>query len=165
MSSKFPINNQQSTINNRVIFQVECRSKVFWIGIGCQRGTPKSVIETAIVEVFANHHLAIDRIKGVATIDSKADEVGLVEFCRDRNLPLVTFSTELLKSINVPNSSQIVSARMGTFSVAEAAAICAAKSDLIVPKQIFKQVGEVGAVTVAIARSSITSFREYQTKN
>jgi cobalt-precorrin 5A hydrolase/precorrin-3B C17-methyltransferase len=112
------------------------------------------VIEMAVVEVFANHHLAIDRIQGVATIDSKADEVGLVEFCRDRNLPLVTFSTELLKSIDVPNLSQIVGAKIGIFSVAEAAAICAAKSDLIVPKQIFRQLGEVGAVTVAISQTN-----------
>jgi cobalamin biosynthesis protein CbiG len=75
----------------------------------------------------------------------------LVEFCRDRNLPLVTFPSQVLKTIQVVNYSSVVAAKTGTFSVAEAAAICAAKSGLIVPKQIFRLSKETGAVTVAIA--------------
>jgi cobalamin biosynthesis protein CbiG len=129
--------------------EYNCQS--FWIGIGCQKGTSKVLIERAIISTCKTHHLALDKIAGIATIDLKANEAGLVELCRDRNLPLVTFPAQLLNSIGAPNSASIVAAKTGTFSVAEAAAICAAKSHLIVPKQIFRQSGESGAVTIAIA--------------
>ncbi|HCF30366.1 MAG TPA: precorrin-3B C(17)-methyltransferase, partial [Cyanobacteria bacterium UBA11049] len=103
---------------------------------------------------------------GIATIDIKADEVGIVELCRDRQLPLHTFPSQLLRTISVPNPSAIVDAEVGTPSVAEAAALSAAKSQtLLVPKQIFRfpienfdsQLeiqNQKGAVTIAIASSA-----------
>ncbi len=141
-------------------------SQVLWIGIGCKRGTKRGLIETAIIEVLQKNHLAIEEVAGMATIDTKASEIGLIEFCRDRNLPLKTYSAEILRAIPVPNPSHIVT-MVGTPSVAEAAALCAAISNpktkrhkeifgslrpdmnhqLLIPKQI------LGAVTVAVAQA------------
>ncbi len=131
---------------------------VLWIGIGCKRGTPRELIESAITEVFQKNHLAIVAIAGIATIDRKVDEIGLIEFCCDRNLPLITYPAEILRTVCVPNPSDIV-AEVGTPSVAEAAALYAAKlshakalmrpsvsHQLLIPKQIFQ-----GVVTVAVA--------------
>ena len=141
--------------------KVQWHPRVLWVGIGCERGTSKQLIETAIQQTCRSHHLAEGAIAGLATIDIKADEVGLVELCRDRNLPLRTFPAEVLRSVNVPNPSAVVEKEVGTPSVAEAAALLAANSfvgaqgvaPLLVKKQIFKLEGQPGAVTVAIAQS------------
>jgi cobalt-precorrin 5A hydrolase/precorrin-3B C17-methyltransferase len=141
--------------------KVQWHPRVLWVGIGCERGTSRQLLETAIQQTCQSHHLAEGAIAGLATIDIKADEVGLVELCRDRNLPLRTFPAEVLRSVNVPNPSAVVEKEVGTPSVAEAAALLAANSfvgaqgvaPLLVKKQIFKVEGQAGAVTVAIAQS------------
>ncbi|MUL37319.1 precorrin-3B C(17)-methyltransferase [Gloeocapsopsis dulcis] len=129
--------------------------RVLWLGIGCERGTSRELIESTIKHVCQDHQLAEQAIAGIATIDIKADEVGLVEMCRDRNFPLCTFPADILCSVTVPNPSKIVDAEVGTPSVAEAAALCAAKAQhLLVSKQIFRASTEFqGAVTVAIAQA------------
>ncbi|MDX2213362.1 MAG: precorrin-3B C(17)-methyltransferase [Oculatellaceae cyanobacterium bins.114] len=144
--------------------RVQWHPRVVWVGVGCERGTPRAVIDTAIRQVLQANHLAEAAIAGVATIDLKADEVGLVEWCRDRQLPLQCYSAEALRSVKVPNPSAIVNAEVGTPSVAEAAALLAAQSvsdetvsTLRVPKKIIRLEGEPGAVTVAIAQAD----REY----
>lgn len=109
--------------------KVQWHPRVLWVGIGCERGTPKTVIEQAIQQVFQAHHLAEAAIAGIATIDLKADEVGLVEFCRDRQLPLCCFAADILATVPVPHPSAVVEAEVGTPSVAEAAAIVASLGD------------------------------------
>lgn len=157
---------------------VQWHPRVLWVGIGCERGTSRQLIETAIRQVCQDHQLAEGAIAGIATIDLKADEVGILELCRERNLPLRTFPADVLRSVTVPNPSVVVDAEVGTPSVAEAAALCASldlfhaktqrrkeednkdflaslrlcvNPDLLVSKQIFKSEGQSGAVTVAIA--------------
>jgi len=141
--------------------------RVLWIGIGCKRGTTREMLETAITEVLQKNHFAIEEVAGIATIETKVNEVGLIELCRDRNLPLKTYPAEILCTISVPNPSSIVTV-VGTPSVAEAAALCAANlshaktkrhkeilaslrpyvsHQLLIPKQIR------GAVTVAVAQA------------
>lgn len=145
--------------------EIRWHPRVLWVGLGCERGTSKQLIETAIEQVCRDNQLASGAIAGIATIDIKADEVGIVQLCRERNLPLRTFPSDLLRSIAVPNPSAVVDAEVGTPSVAEAAALMASGQDnsvipaqtphsLLVPKQIFKSVGQPGAVTVAIAQAT-----------
>lgn len=152
--------------------------RVLWLGIGCERGTSRQLIESAVQQVCQAHHLAEAAIAGVATIDLKADEAGLVELCRDRQWPLRCFSAAMLRTVSVPNPSEVVEAEVGTPSVAEAAAILGSwemgdgKSSeqpsstplipsplhsLRVAKQIVRQPDQPGAVTVAIAQAE----REY----
>ncbi|KJH71721.1 hypothetical protein UH38_11650 [Aliterella atlantica CENA595] len=139
--------------------QVCWHPRVLWVGIGCERGTPKETITQAITQVCLANNLAENAIAGIATIDIKADEVGLIELCQERNLPLRTFTAKVLNSISVPNPSPVVAAEVGTPSVAEAAAMSAAQVDsLVVTKQIYKS---QGAVTVAIAQAE----REYTNRN
>ncbi|MEL7034976.1 MAG: precorrin-3B C(17)-methyltransferase [Cyanobacteria bacterium J06592_8] len=156
ISSKF---RQFSTPN---FPQVQWHPRVLWLGVGCERNTPKSVIETAILQVLQTHELAEAAVAGIATIDIKASEPGLVELCQDRDWPLRTFSAEVLSQMRVPTPSDIVHQEVGTPSVAEAAALKASQSkELLVSKQIYRQeqpqsaekprIGQ--AVTVAIAQT------------
>jgi len=154
---------------NSDIPEVQWHPQVLWVGIGCERGTSRQLIESAIQQVCQAHHLAEAAIAGVATLDLKADEVGLVELCRDRQWPLRCFSAEQLKAVPVPTPSEVVASEVGTPSVAEAAALVgagwiSAQSDTVplqVTKQIFRSAGQPGAVTIAIAQAK----QEYTGRN
>ena len=111
--------------------KVQWHPRVLWIGIGCERGTSRELIETAVQNVCRAYHLAESAIAGIATIDTKANETGIVELCQGRNWPLKTFSAEVLSSQEVPNPSNIVAKEVGTPSVAEAAALCAAMEEFL----------------------------------
>ena len=127
--------------------------KYMWVGIGCQRGVSKLVIQQAIESVFTEHNLDLATIAGIATLDRKANEVGLLDYCRESGLFLKTYRPQRLNSVVVDRSSRSVSELVGTASVAEAAALCAAQTKiLLVPKQKFR-IAESGSVTVAIAQS------------
>lgn len=141
--------------------KVQWHPRVLWVGIGCERGTDKALIDYAVETVTRENHLAIEAVVGVATLDLKADEVGLLEFVRERDWPLQCFSAQQLKVIAVPNPSAVVENAVGTPSVSEAAAMLAASTEaekpvvasLRVKKKVIKQPDLEGAVTVAIAQS------------
>jgi cobalt-precorrin 5A hydrolase/precorrin-3B C17-methyltransferase len=147
--------------------QIQWHPRVLWVGIGCIRGTSAHLINTAITQVFQQYNLALSAIAGLATIDLKADETGILNYCVIEKYPLKIFTPEVLKQVQVPNPSPIVAQEVGTASVAEAAAILAANSSktsensdinsLIVGKQIIKSAAETEAVTLAIAQTD----REY----
>jgi cobalt-precorrin 5A hydrolase len=156
---------------NQIIHQVQ---QVLWVGIGCKRGTSWQLIDWAIEQVFRENQLCQSAIAGIATIDTKASEVGLVELCHLRNLPLTSFSAEILRCVCVPNPATITERKVGTPSVAEAAAILAANliaspfnsteglgMRLLVPKQIFQLKGQPGAVTLAVAQASNMSITKF----
>ena len=137
--------------------------RMLWVGIGCERNTSFSLIESALTEVLNKYNLASESIASLVTIDIKRDEVGILQLAEKWNLPLQTFCAQELKDICVPNPSAVVEKEVGTASVAEACAIKGAsftdlednKASLVVSKQIIKSENQKGAVTVAIAQSSL----------
>jgi cobalt-precorrin 5A hydrolase / precorrin-3B C17-methyltransferase len=144
--------------------KVQWHPRVLWVGLGCERGTSAKMIAEAIATACRSRHLSEGAIAGIATIDRKTDEVGLLEFCRDRALTLRFYDSDLLRAIAVPTPSSYIEQVVGTSSVSESAAILAAiemdaiaysdfdlSSNLLVAKQIFKQPNLGGSVTVAIA--------------
>ena len=137
--------------------KVQWHPRVLWVGIGCIRGTSQQFISNAITQVFQQQHLSQDAIAGLATIDIKADEIGLLAYCQIHHLSLKTFTSEILNQEIVPTPSEVVYEEVGTASVAEASALCAAKkygeTQLLVTKQIIKSQEE--AVTIAIAQSAV----------
>lgn len=155
-----------------VLPKVQWHPRVLWVGIGCQRGTSGKLIATALQQVCRAYHLAERSIAGVATIDTKANEAGIIELCQERNWVLKTFDSGVLSSVAVPNPAKIAAKAVGTPSVAEAAAICAVMEELsrktssiaficnlnqplLVPKKIFRSPETPASVTVAVAVSAI----------
>ncbi|WP_204102729.1 MULTISPECIES: precorrin-3B C(17)-methyltransferase [Spirulina sp. CCY15215] len=158
----------QRTFNpNADIPKVQWHPRVLWVGLGCERGTPKSLIDRGLKAVFQRNHLAEAAIAGIATIDIKADEVGILQLCKERDFPLRTFSAEALKSVAVPTPSPVVDREVGTPSVAEAACLLGCGGlegtglegtglvskppHLLVKKQVYKEEGVKGAVTIAVS--------------
>ena len=99
------------------------------LGIGCDRGTPADTIERAASEALAAAGAAFDDVAAVASIDLKADEVGLLALARQRGWMVRFHSAEALAAVPVPNPSETVRKHTGTPSVSEAAALLAAGAD------------------------------------
>jgi cobalt-precorrin 5A hydrolase len=125
--------------------------KTLTVGIGCRRLTSAQQIEAAVRVALAGR--PFDHIREVATIESKADEPGLVEFCTRHALALRTFTHEQIAGFGVvPTPSSAVRALAGVDGVCEPCALLACPdSILIVPKTI------VDGVTVAIASLTASS--------
>jgi cobalt-precorrin 5A hydrolase/precorrin-3B C17-methyltransferase len=121
------------------------------VGVGASRNAPADEIDELISASLAGAGVSADSVRALATVDLKADEPGIVEVARRRGWPLVTYPAGELAGVDVPNPSEVVRAAVGTPSVAEAAALTAARdagrhADLVAPKR-------AGAMaTVAVAR-------------
>jgi cobalamin biosynthesis protein CbiG len=115
-------------------------------GIGCRRGTNLNEIVMAITGTFAAHHLALASLAGLASIDIKARETGMLEAARTLNVPMTFYSAEELSKIAIPTPSSMVKKHIGVESVCEAAALKqTGQTSLLVPKQI------TGRTTLAVA--------------
>lgn len=123
------------------------RPRVLAVGVGCNRGTPADDIIAAVEETLAQMGLSPLSIATLATIEDKADEVGLLEACRRKNWELQIFSRAEISAVdNLPNPSPWALKALGVPGVAEPAALLAAQTDtLLVEKQKFAN------VTVAVA--------------
>ncbi|MGK7912921.1 MAG: precorrin-3B C(17)-methyltransferase [Synechococcus sp.] len=130
--------------------------RTLWIGVGCERGTSATTIETAIRTCLQQHNLAWEAIAGLTSIDIKRDEIGLVELAERYQWPIVWHRADALKTVSVPNPSSIVEHAVGTPSVAEAAALLAASTTTLIAEKRSSRV-DGAACTVAIARAA----REY----
>ena len=104
------------------------------IGIGCRKGVSAEQIERAV-----NHALpgqALTNVREVATIDLKAQEPGLLEFCARHDLPLRVFTlAQIAARPWVTAPSNWVRENIGVDGVCEPCALLACtRGRLIVPK-------------------------------
>lgn len=128
------------------------------LGLGCDRGTSLETLAAAVAHALAVANLALDAVAGVATIDQKRDEAAILSLANQHGWPLRFFGAEALAQVIVPSPSETVRKYMGTPTVAEAAALLAANTqmeNLLLEKYKYK--GSDGKnATVSIARCFIT---------
>ncbi len=123
--------------------------KVLHLGIGCRRGTDASAIEQVVELVLSQHNIDRRAIKSAASIDLKADEPGLLQFCKDNHWPISFFSAQALgKVVGDFTPSQFVAKVTGVDNVCERAALMGA-DHLIVRKTA------CNGVTVALAAENL----------
>ncbi len=90
------------------------------IGVGSKRGTPYFTIEKHISESLSVAGIDIRRLCAVATIDIKANEKGLLEFCEKYGLKLLTYTAEeLMKVDGIFTKSDFVLSQTGADNVCE----------------------------------------------
>ncbi|WP_285747077.1 cobalamin biosynthesis protein [Lentzea sp. NBRC 105346] len=127
------------------------------VGVGSTRGVTAQSVGAALEGLDLDGGLDLRAIKAFATVDAKADEPGIVNaveewgFWHGDTAELLTFSTEILNEIGVPNPSSVVRNSMGTASVAEAAALHGAGT-LGTKVELAAQKFKRDNVTVAAAR-------------
>jgi cobalt-precorrin 5A hydrolase len=124
------------------------------LGLGCDRGTPMATIVDAIADALTACGGQLADVVTVASIDLKADEVGLCAAVRQFGWTIHFYTASELAGVDVPNPSETVRRHTGTPSVSAAAALLAGaveKSQLIIEKH--KRRGPDGRnATVSIAR-------------
>lgn len=107
------------------------------LGIGCRKGVSAGRIEAAVrqaLEVLGGRGL--DEVRELATVDLKADEPGLIDFCERHGLPLRVFARAMLAARPwVTQPSDWVRQNVGLDGVCEPCALIAcARGKLVVPK-------------------------------
>lgn len=133
---------------------VQLSARNLFFGIGCNRGTSAVDIARAVDETCTMHGLDGGALAGLATLDAKIDEPGLLQLARDRQLPLYFYNREWLNEVAGIEESKYAMAALGVKAVAEPAAILAAGSGngrgrLIIGKMKWKD------VTIAVAERAL----------
>ena len=118
------------------------------LGIGCRKGATEGGITYAVEQALRQAGIWPQSIRAVATIDRKAQEPGLLEYCKKHFLPLQVYGAEDLRKVQGDfTASAFVESVTGVDNVCERSAVRAAgeKGALILAKRSF------GPVTVAAA--------------
>lgn len=117
--------SRQSPVDQAVLHLLPCR---FFIGFGCRMGATESDFARAVEDM--QHRFGLDprSVAGVASIDIKEQEAGLLQIARRYRWPIRFFSKEHLNRVAVPSASAKVYEKTGAYSVCEAAAMLAAGS-------------------------------------
>lgn len=105
------------------------------LGVGCRRGTSRAVLEAVLEQFLARSGLLGSAICEAASIDLKAEEPGLLEFCRSHGWPLSTRSAaELAKVPGTFTSSPFVRQVTGVDNVCERSAAAVSGGPVLAQK-------------------------------
>ncbi len=121
-------------------------------GVGCNRGTSSGEILGLMESVFSAHGLARASLCGLATIEAKQDEAGILEAAEALGVPVAFYSADALQGLEVPTPSKTVKHHMGVESVCEAAAMKRAGGGRILVSKVRSR-----NATLAIALESSSS--------
>jgi cobalt-precorrin 5A hydrolase len=114
------------------------------LGLGMNRDTPKAEIANAVKRFCFEHGLEECQITKLASFEAKSDEVGLLEYAKEKNLPLEFFNEEDINALTQEFSPSQATKFFNIKGVAEPASLLASKNKtLFLSKRIYT------AVTVA----------------
>jgi cobalt-precorrin 5A hydrolase len=103
------------------------RPRVLILGIGCRRGVAKSILDAASEDFLKGAGRSPLALKAAASINLKKDEPAILDFCRERGIPFLTYGAEELRGVQGSFSfSQKVLEVTGVDNVCERAAVLAA---------------------------------------
>ncbi|UUQ64965.1 cobalamin biosynthesis protein [Pseudomonas fuscovaginae UPB0736] len=98
-------------------------------GFGCRQGCEASVLLQLLENALLAHQIDLASLAGLASIDGKSAEPGLLELARRLELPLVFFSAAALQPYEprLTHRSTQAFAHTGCHGVAESAALALAE--------------------------------------
>lgn len=98
------------------------------LGIGCRKGIPEQALE----EMLSVSGVPVQAVCAVASIDLKAEEPGLLAFCRKHGWPLQVYrADELARAEGTFSASPFVEKTTGVDNVCERAAVLCSKGNLL----------------------------------
>ena len=120
------------------------------LGIGCRRGTEQVRLEAALEEFLDRFAIPAAAVRGLASIDLKQDEPGLLAFAEAHGWPITFFTAgELALEQGVFPPSAFVEKTTGVDNVCQRAAQRAGGT-IVIPKTVCQ------GVTVAAAMGPVT---------
>jgi len=126
------------------------------VGLGCQRGCPAGTLQALLDQTLLAHGLERHQLCGLASIDLKRDEPGLLELAGLLELPLSCFSAGQLAASEdrLSHRSAIAFQRTGCHGVAESAALALADRLGTAPATLLVSRQKAAGATLALARVS-----------
>lgn len=129
--------------------------KVVVVGIGCRKNTPFEIIEKAIGKALFEEKIKEEAVCLLASIDLKKEEEGILRFCKEKEIPFITFLAEELKKVEgVFSKSVFVEQTTGVSNVCERSAVLASGGELLCKKKVYE------GVTIALARKEKVIYFE-----
>lgn len=93
------------------------------LGVGCRKGISFTQLESSIQSILIDYNISIHSVNTVVSIDLKAEEKGLLQFCNTYHLPFHTYSCLQLNSLSECfTPSEFVQSITGVDNVCERAA-------------------------------------------
>ena len=118
-----------------------------YAGIGCRKGVSSETIQSFLEEVLREYGFNKAALAGLASIDLKAEEPGLLTLAKTLNLNFTTYSPGELKAVEgSPAQSDFVESITGVGNVCERAALLAGEGGSLLIKKQAKN-----GITVALA--------------
>ncbi len=129
------------------------------LGVGCARNCPPDELAKLVAEALAEAGIAAGAVKGLFTIDLKANEPAVIDLARAMDLPLRLFTACELEaeSTRLQFPSEVVFAEVGCHGVAEGAALAGAGADAVL--HIAKRKSANATVALALAPEPILEPR------
>ncbi|MCI9080005.1 MAG: cobalamin biosynthesis protein CbiG [Lachnospiraceae bacterium] len=123
--------------NNKENITLYLIPKVVTLGTGCRKSKTYSEINSFIREALNNAGISIHSVSGLATIDIKKNEPGILQFAEKEHLPVSFYSVEELETVTGSTSySGFVKEITGTGNVCERAALFPqGEKELLLEKQ------------------------------
>ncbi|MER5553836.1 Rv2231c family pyridoxal phosphate-dependent protein CobC [Streptomyces sp. NPDC002793] len=117
------------------------------VGVGARRGVPAEEVLGLISGALQEAGAGTGDVVGLATLDTRADEPGIVGAAERLGVPVRSYTAGELAEVPVPHPSAAPREAVATGSVAEAAALMGG-GELVVPKR------KSASATCAVARRS-----------
>ena len=128
---------------------------VHTVGMGCERYCRMQTLENLLTSALQRSGLTLAQIHSISSIDSKADEQGLIKLAQSLQKPFQTFDKESLTEVEhlLSTRSEYVFTTMGVYGVAESAALRAAQQATGQTAELVLNKIKNAKATCAIARS------------
>lgn len=132
--------------------------KIITLGIGCKKDTQYEYIKPFVEETLSEHCIFKEAIKGIASIDLKKDEQGIVKTAEFLKVPFNTYSAEELKCAKGEfEGSTFVEKVTGVNNVCERAACLLADSGSLIIGKTAKE-GMTIAASITGDKKNILIF-------
>ena len=126
--------------------------KTVHLGIGCRRNTPLENIEALVLMTLANMHIDMRSVQGIASVDLKKDEQGLLAFAKKYKLAANFYTADELNSVEGDfTPSAFVKSIVGVSNVCERSAVLDSKNGELLLRKT-----SLNGVTIAIAVEDLT---------
>lgn len=109
--------------------------RILTLGVGCRKGIGRETLERRFAALCGENDLWPEAFRAAATIDLKARESGLIDFCAAHGWTLRTFGADELRQVpGTFTASAFVERQTGVENVCERAAVLECQGTLLVGK-------------------------------
>lgn len=128
------ISYKRQDLEDKLILIPRC----LYAGVGFHEVLTETDFGELFRKVFDELNLEYKALKGIGTLDKKAEYLPLKNFALREGLKLMGFSRDELARVETSTSSSVVKRTLGIESVSEASSLLASQGVLIYPKMVYK---------------------------